>query len=89
MYYKNIGTVEKTFYNVTFKPGDVKEVPGFINVKKFIRLSDKDAKLEIKQEVKKDNKIAENKITENKIIEVKENKNKPETKVESDIAEAK
>lgn len=84
MYYKNIGTVEKTFYNVTFKPGDVKEVPGFINVKKFIRLSDKDAKLEIKQEVKKDNKIAENKT-----IEVKENKNKPETKVESDIAEAK
>jgi hypothetical protein len=84
MYYKNIGTVEKTFYNVTFKPGDVKEVPGFINVKKFIRLSDKDAKIEIKQEVKKDNKIAENKT-----IDVKENKNKPETKVESDIAEAK
>lgn len=84
MYYKNIGTVEKTFYNVTFKPGDVKEVPGFINVKKFIRLSDKDAKLEIKQEVKKDNKIAENKT-----IDVKENKTKAEIKVESDTAETK
>lgn len=84
MYYKNIGTVEKTFYNVTFKPGDVKEVPGFINVKKFIRLSDKDAKLEIKQEVKKDNKIAENKT-----IDVKENKTKAEIKVESNIAETK
>ena len=84
MYYKNIGTVEKTFYNVTFKPGDVKEVPGFINVKKFIRLSDKDAKLEIKQEVKKDNKIAENKT-----IDAKENKNKAEIKVESDTAETK
>lgn len=84
MYYKNIGTVEKTFYNVTFKPGDVKEVPGFINVKKFIRLSDKDAKLEIKQEVKKDNKIAENKN-----IDVKENKSKAEIKVESDTAETK
>lgn len=84
MYYKNIGTVEKTFYDVTFKPGDVKEVPGFINVKKFIRLSDKDAKLEIKQEVKKDNKIAENKT-----IDVKENKTKAEIKVESDTAETK
>ena len=84
MYYKNIGTVEKTFYNVTFKPGDVKEVPGFINVKKFIRLSDKDAKLEIKQEVKKDNKIAENKT-----IDAKENKNKAEIKVESNTAETK
>ena len=31
MFYKNLAYSEKTFYGITFKPGEVKEVPGFIN----------------------------------------------------------
>ena len=31
MFYKNISYSEKTFYGVTFKPGEVAEVPGYIN----------------------------------------------------------
>lgn len=37
MFYKNISTAQKTFYGVTFKPGDIKQVPGYINDKGFIR----------------------------------------------------
>lgn len=37
MFYKNISTVKKTFYGVTFKPGDIKDVPGYINDKGFER----------------------------------------------------
>lgn len=38
MKYKNTGMTSKTFYGVTFKPKDVKEVPGYINDPKFIRM---------------------------------------------------
>lgn len=38
MKYKNIGMTSKTFYGVTFKPKEVKEVPGYINDPKFIRM---------------------------------------------------
>lgn len=38
MFYKNASHVMKTFYNVTFKPGEVKEVHGFINDSKMIRV---------------------------------------------------
>lgn len=31
MVYKNISNSKKQFYGVTFKPGDVKEVPGYVN----------------------------------------------------------
>ena len=40
MKYKNIGMTSKTFYGVTFKPKEVKEVPGYINDPKFIRMPD-------------------------------------------------
>ena len=36
MLYKNISHSVKTFYGVTFKPGEIKEVPGFINNNKMI-----------------------------------------------------
>lgn len=36
--YKNIGTVTKEFYGVTFCPGEVKEVAGYINSPTFIRV---------------------------------------------------
>lgn len=35
----------KTFYGVTFKPKEVKEVPGYINDPKFIRMPN-DAKVD-------------------------------------------
>ena len=31
MFYKNISYSEKTFYGVTFQPGEVAEVPGYVN----------------------------------------------------------
>lgn len=37
--YKNNSLSVKTFYGVVFKPGDVKEVPGYINSNKFIRVT--------------------------------------------------
>lgn len=35
MFYRNNSFVTKTFYGITFRPGDVKEVPGYINDKRF------------------------------------------------------
>lgn len=39
--YKNLSLATKTFYGVTFKPGEEKDVPGFINDLKFVRVSKK------------------------------------------------
>lgn len=39
MIYKNLSRATKTFYGVTFKPGEVHEVPGYINCTKFVRCS--------------------------------------------------
>ena len=36
--YKNLSLATKTFYGVTFKPGEAKDVPGFINDLKFVRV---------------------------------------------------
>lgn len=36
--YKNTSIFAKTFYGVTFNPGEIKEVPGPIHHAKFIRL---------------------------------------------------
>ena len=36
MLYKNISCSAKTFYGVEFKPGEIKEVPGYINHPKMI-----------------------------------------------------
>lgn len=40
MKYKNVGKVKKKFYNILFKPGDVKSVDGYINDKFMIRVPD-------------------------------------------------
>ena len=37
MIYKNLSRATKTFYGVTFKPGEIHEVPGYINCTKFVR----------------------------------------------------
>ena len=36
LFYKNASVIVKTFYGVTFNPGEVKGVPGFINDPKMI-----------------------------------------------------
>lgn len=40
MFYKNTSYITKTFYGVTFKPGEVKEVENFINDSKMIRVNE-------------------------------------------------
>ena len=36
MVYKNISSATKIYYGVTFKPGDVKTVPGYVNDRHMI-----------------------------------------------------
>ena len=38
--YKNISSYPLTFYGVTFNPNEIKEVPGFINHIKMIKVTD-------------------------------------------------
>ena len=40
MFYKNTSLTKKTFYGVTFGPGETKEVNGFINDVKMIRVNE-------------------------------------------------
>ena len=54
MYYKNLSNTIKTFYGVTFNPGDIKEVSGYINHPKFF-ITDKPIH---KEPPKDDNKKA-------------------------------
>ena len=39
MFYKNNSFVAKTFYGVTFQPGEIKDVPGYVNDKDFKRVA--------------------------------------------------
>lgn len=39
MTYKNIGLSTKTFYGVSFAPGAVKDVPGYVNAPGMVRVS--------------------------------------------------
>lgn len=40
MFYKNCSSATMTFHGVTLKPGEVKEVPGYINHEKFIAVKE-------------------------------------------------
>lgn len=40
MLYKNISQTPKTFHGVTINPGEIKNVPGYINHRGFIRVSE-------------------------------------------------
>lgn len=42
--YRNISLSAKTFYGVKFEPGEVKEVPGFINCQGLVRVFDDSSK---------------------------------------------
>ena len=38
IYYRNTSSATKTFYGVTFNPGEVKAVSGYINNDKFVKV---------------------------------------------------
>lgn len=38
LFYQNKSNIPKTFYGVTFGPGEIKEVSGYINHSKFIQV---------------------------------------------------
>ena len=40
MFYKNTSIIAKTFYGVTFKPGETKSVSGLINDPKMIKVKE-------------------------------------------------
>lgn len=61
-YYKNISVTTKKFYGVTFKPGEVNSVPGYINDSNFIRVSAAEA-----LELMKKNSVKTSKTTGNKV----------------------
>lgn len=52
MFYKNTSYSDKTFYGVTFKPGETKEVNGPINNRWLIPVDDPDTKVETKVQQK-------------------------------------
>jgi len=63
MIYKNISACKKTFYGVVFNPGDIKEVPGYINDRQMIvesSLPDKKEAKEINASTKKSNSVKSN-----------------------------
>lgn len=57
--YKNTSLSVKTFYGVTFKPGDVNEVPGFINDPSMIRVTAKPKEPPKVSDVKKSPKVVQ------------------------------
>lgn len=62
--YKNLSLATKTFYGVTFKPGEEHDVPGYINVSKFIRVDNKEVSKKPASPastIKKDEKKLDNK----------------------------
>lgn len=63
MIYKNLSFTTKTFYGVTFKPGEEHEVPGYINYPKFLRLTAFSAKLTDQKNPEKDTKSESSKKT--------------------------
>lgn len=81
MIYKNISSCTKTFYGVSFKPGEVKDVPGFVNDKYMIVESSLPTPQEVK-EIKpskqtsaksKAPKVADDEAEESKSIKEEEN----------------
>ena len=51
MLYKNISHSVKTFYGVTFQPGETKEVPGYINNNTMIVVDASKLKANVKQSI--------------------------------------
>lgn len=64
MFYKNISNYTKVFYGITFKPGHIDEVPGYINDSDFVEVTEKDYKDQTskKSETKSESTKATSKI---------------------------
>ena len=52
MYYRNLSNSAKTFYGVTFPPGETREVPSTINHKDMLRVSVPEVEIVDKKSVK-------------------------------------
>lgn len=75
MYYKNISNSVKTFYGVEFKPGSVKEVPGFITDRHMIvtdMLKEPAKQKPSSNEISKQDKPADKKVSTKQSEPVKE-----------------
>lgn len=69
MFYKNTSYSNKTFYGVTFKPGETKEVDGYINTKCMIPAegpANKKDNVQQKPSPEQPKKEAPNKVVEGK-----------------------
>jgi len=67
--YKNISCSVKTFYGVTFDPNDVKGVPGYINDRSMVRVSNYKKSQPKKRTYTKKSVISESKPTDSASIE--------------------
>ena len=75
--YKNNSLSIKTFYGVTFHPGDIKSVPGYINSAKFIRVKSVPKELPERTEPKRRGRPKKNQ-TSKKSTKQAESNSKPE-----------
>lgn len=79
MFYKNVSHSVKTFYGVTFKPGDIKSVDSYINDRFMIPCSGEETnvtpeKVQLKQDQQKLSSDKSKKEDEKKSEPKKENK---------------
>ena len=82
--YKNISCSTKTFYGITFNPGDVKEVPGYVNAQGMTRVFGiKETKLT--NITTKRGRPSKKSVTEEaKLPELTSTTNKPDNNLEED-----
>lgn len=87
MLFKNVGSTTKTFFGVEIKPGEIKDVEGYINAKHFIRVDRKpqtksavsnnaEDKSADKQEDKSNSKTETKSATEVKVEDTKKSEKK-------------
>lgn len=94
MFYRNNSFVAKTFYGVTFQPGQICEVPGYINHKSFCivdapnpkeppKIAEKPTKSEQPIVSKKEEPTVDEPIKEEMKVQPKESKRKYQRKDKS------
>lgn len=86
MKYQSLSLVTKSFYGVKFEPGSIHDVPGYINDKRFRRLSEEEAKqLTAPKQVTKskpaESTTSESKRSPKKEVETETTTNKKEDNV--------
>ena len=87
MKYKNCGLVERTFYGISIEPGQIKEFPGYINAKNFVRIFEDTPKEEKPKRTY--NKKSKNSAEENQSsISVEEISSTTEPEVKDNVKES-